>query len=849
MSQEFKIGLNTIVMLVGPSMSGKSRFAAQLTNELKHIDSNFRISTISSDAIRSQLFGSPLNKYEHNSNIMTNMAFDHLFSTLEKSLSHPAQQDFVIVDSTGLHQSFRDKIKDIAKSHAYRLAVVVFDYPNQSYYENIDPTNQYTQYDISQIIDKHVKVFKNEVLPKVKLKSFEYNLKVKEKANNFFDNISINIEDYALWKKTQLTFSDEKPYVFVGDIHEDLDALKRLLVKIPKESQIVLLGDYLDKGKNTVATVEFVHRLFKAGAQVVIGNHESFVYKRLKKMISPISPEVEASFFDSLGVLEKNPETQKMFFEIFENSLPFAYLKNHKISIYATHAPCRNIYLGKMSNAAHREQRNMSFGSHGVEPMQKALKFMDDENQFGAFHVFGHVAHNMPKIQHGNKFWLDSGSIYGNLLSSLVVYPNGKTELIQVPGTPKSTTDLFYFETHSPSPNVENISNDTNKFTETDSVLKKNTNLVQKFNEDTNQDTTSLVSHLSEKYKLEKKEINSLKAFAKNKASFIAGTISPTSSLSKGDLSLEPLSTGLHYYKNKNISKLSLQTKFMGSRLQIYLFDNISDSFVITRNGYETNSDNNELSHIIQSWWKLTKEKYQWKNSIILDGELLPWNFFGKDLIQSEFEPYHISLQNELNILENDTFFQKLEFPKKIDVSFEKRHLNIFKEQLHLFAEDSPISFKLFNVLKLDDKVFPFLSNDVIDSFFTLDEFPRLTIDLNDNYAFEKAEEFFNFVTTILQHEGIIIKPIVSYEELINEKIAPALKVRNENYLHLIYGHDFMNHYQQLCVNKKINHKLDSSVLQFKLGYKMLTTQDLHERLDIFCRIQSNNKSNIDLTL
>ena len=128
----------------------------------------------------------------------------------------------------------------------------------------------------------------------------------------------------------------------------------------------------------------------------------------------------------------------------------------------------------------------------------------------------------------------------------------------------------------------------------------------------------------------------------------------------------------------------------------------------------------------------------------------MPWNFFGKDLIQSEFEPYHISLQNELNILENDTFFQKLEFPKKIDVSFEKRHLNIFKEQLHLFAEDSPISFKLFNVLKLDDKVFPFLSNDVIDSFFTLDEFPRLTIDLNDNYAFEKAEEFFNFVTTIL---------------------------------------------------------------------------------------------------
>ena len=38
-------------------------------------------------------------------------------------------------------------------------------------------------------------------------------------------------------------------------------------------------------------------------------------------MISPISQEVEASFFDSLGVLEKNPETQKMFFEIFENSL------------------------------------------------------------------------------------------------------------------------------------------------------------------------------------------------------------------------------------------------------------------------------------------------------------------------------------------------------------------------------------------------------------------------------------------------------------------------------------------------------------------------------------------------
>lgn len=67
----------------------------------------------------------------------------------------------------------------------------------------------------------------------------------------------------------------------IGDIHGDLDALKRVLDRIPAlddKDTLVLMGDYLDRGPQSAQVVEFIrHELPKRvpGKLVALrGNHE-----------------------------------------------------------------------------------------------------------------------------------------------------------------------------------------------------------------------------------------------------------------------------------------------------------------------------------------------------------------------------------------------------------------------------------------------------------------------------------------------------------------------------------------------------------------------------------------------
>ncbi len=66
----------------------------------------------------------------------------------------------------------------------------------------------------------------------------------------------------------------------IGDLHGDLDALGRLLGKVPRlgaDDTIVFLGDYLDRGPCSAQVVERVRELAASGPPRVValrGNHE-----------------------------------------------------------------------------------------------------------------------------------------------------------------------------------------------------------------------------------------------------------------------------------------------------------------------------------------------------------------------------------------------------------------------------------------------------------------------------------------------------------------------------------------------------------------------------------------------
>ncbi|MFC5450946.1 metallophosphoesterase family protein [Paenibacillus aestuarii] len=75
-----------------------------------------------------------------------------------------------------------------------------------------------------------------------------------------------------------------KRTLVISDIHGELDKLERLLLDIdyqPEQDQLILLGDYVDRGPDPKRVVEKVMQLRELGALVLKGNHEDMMIKSL----------------------------------------------------------------------------------------------------------------------------------------------------------------------------------------------------------------------------------------------------------------------------------------------------------------------------------------------------------------------------------------------------------------------------------------------------------------------------------------------------------------------------------------------------------------------------------------
>lgn len=204
--------------------------------------------------------------------------------------------------------------------------------------------------------------------------------------------------------------------LIIGDIHEHLDPLKKLL-QSKSECDIVLLGDYLDKGGNTLETVEYIYDLYKSGASIILGNHEHYVYRRLIGELKPTDFEKEV--FTSVEPLLSSLSHREMFFELYNASLPFLNIKVGNLNYWATHAPCRVKHLGKQDETSLKKQRNFYFKDRNPAKVFEQLDFLRYPLPKNHFHIFGHVAHNTEELFINGRFWLDTGSVYGNKLSSL----------------------------------------------------------------------------------------------------------------------------------------------------------------------------------------------------------------------------------------------------------------------------------------------------------------------------------------------------------------------------------------------------------------------------------------------
>lgn len=827
-----------IVMLAGPSGCGKSYFCR--TKLFSWVESKaIPFHYLSSDVIRRDLLHASLSKFDRRMDYASEQAFVQLYSRLDSLTKYPINSGMVILDATFLQKEAREKVLEIAKRNHYPVDLIAFDFKDRD-----DYTKHLTHPDEKATASRHIQRFRKRFWAETKRKEYAHHWKIKK----FDEEVSFEFSSWDLWKRCQLDSNYE--YITIGDVHGCLTELKLLIEKHgfkvengkvsggPPKTKFILLGDYVDKGPDCTGVVNFIYDnqdFFK----LVLGNHENFCYKWLKGKLKDIDleEEVRKTYFSCTEEF-KDQDTQEKFFHLVENSSPF--LKGEHFIV--THADCNAKYLGKLDKASLREQRTTrvikrkDYDSEGayLDAREKQLVYLSKESTFNwPYQIFGH--HALKKnLTLKTRICIDTGCVHGGKLTSVVVNPHGKPYFSSVPlqGESIAPEELATLFERKPVTEVK----------------------------------------LSQ---FEGFELRRLRKLTKHKVNFISGTMSPPDRDLEKE-TLESIETALAYYRTRKVNRVVLQPKWMGSRGNLYLnCQSPEESFLVSRGGYvvkefdeKYNFGVKNLSSVYPATFKqleeigtLNLEKYQW---LALDGELMPWHALGEGLIEKTFKTVGYAIDSELTSLQEEGFFDNLkeltdsyeksgfakeghlsrkELAKKYghhilsnhtvikdfsqkDPTWLRTQVDRYNEQIKIYGSPGELEYKPFSVLKaiVDEEVGKeelFFEKGNSWCYKAVAKEPCLELDLEDPEAVAKGEEFFNDLTLNKKMEGVVVKPA---DDVFLPKIAPFLKVRNPNYLTIIYGYDYEHppKYKKLLHQKNVRGKILTSANEFELGKKLL---------------------------
>ena len=271
---------------------------------------------------------------------------------------------------------------------------------------------------------------------------------------------------------------------------------------------------------------------------------------------------------------------------------------------------------------------------------------------------------------------------------------------------------------------------------------------------------------------------------------FISATMAPARSTEND---IESLEEAIRVFNGELVS---VQPKYMGSRAQVYLHNDYALDFCVSRNGFVIKDRPGLREAMLEVREQVARKGIEWNELLIVDTELLPWHVLGEGLIEKEFYQYLAAVKWEMtNLGEN------------------LEDIAAFEKQLELYGKPGTPKFKPFGILSVDGVDW---SEKATFNLVSDDE--ELIV---NSYTPEVQKFFDNYVAHGL--EGVVVKPLVWKEGL-----PPFLKVRNKEYLRLVYGFDYLNpqKYSKLCATKRVGRKLSLSTKEFLLGRKMLTAEN-----------------------
>lgn len=757
----------TVFLTVAPSQAGKSYLAKELELQLKA--NNADVTILSSDNIRRELLGDySINKYDSRMLEVSQQAFNLLYAKLRNYISYPVNKKFVIIDSTGLNEQFRTDILNICRDHNYKVVCILFDYKNRQDWFTNDGGDKY-------VITKHIDKLKKHVLSNLRRSDYHKVITITERI----DSVNVTyIED-----KNNLIVEGNN-YTVIGDVHGCVEELKQLVSSIKDEHNVpILVGDWIDTkcndSNNNAVIIDYL--LANPHILLVKGNHEENLYKHINN-----NDYTESPYFNSRLLMSTSEEHKTKFIELYNRS----YSSIRGQGFIVTHAPCKSKFLltspDRMTNLYYKTE----------EKCDLINSIYDDKhyNNCWPLHLYGHLTFDKP-VKTKYSIGLDTGIGYGNVLTGYNV--NSKKFI-----TVKSLLD----------DNVKQLEH------------------ITKFKYP--------IENLE--VKLDDDDTRKLNSFIRNKVPYISGTMCPAD---KTESILEDIKTVLSYYAAIGQTQVLIQPKYMGSRVQVEV--SMDGYKVFTRNGFKLKQTPELDAAIDVLENSVSDELMTWINSlgsytsILFDCELMPWSYLGKGLIQNTFEAYYYSHKLHIETMINHSFYKDLEAFKVSDDYINKvslpnkqfnrfnhwkntsnlNNLNTFGLELDKYSSNEAPYFMPFNILKVESENKILYSNSEFNRFnnyelLSLLNTPLHVVNVNDLTEGIRVQQLYSHL------EGVVVKPYYNIEGQ-----APYIKVRNVDYLRLVYGHDYTSILHKFIDKKSIKGKLRVSINEWQLGNSLL---DIH---------------------
>jgi serine/threonine protein phosphatase 1 len=193
----------------------------------------------------------------------------------------------------------------------------------------------------------------------------------------------------------------------IGDIHGCFDQLKALMDTLPIQSgrdKLVFVGDYIDRGPESYAVVQYLIQLRYRFPTVVFlkGNHEEMLENYLEG--------TDRFTYLLNGGQQTLDDYLRRAGSVQNRAIPEAHLAFFKsLALFHQTEDYIFVHAGLRQDLPLEEQR--------VEDMLWIREqFVSSRHDFGKKVIFGHTPFPEPLVE-SNKIGIDTGAVYGNRLT------------------------------------------------------------------------------------------------------------------------------------------------------------------------------------------------------------------------------------------------------------------------------------------------------------------------------------------------------------------------------------------------------------------------------------------------